>query len=312
MERFTAPEWQGEGPPAAPSRPAVLPTSAELFAGAVAAAVAALVLIELRFDGDWPAGVLLAVAAVGFTAVFGLGLRGGRPAAGPPSHRSALLIAGLVLLVVVLARLVDLLTDGDSPEVAVAVAAGAFVVVAAGIGLAYRSAACTLMAAIGVGVLVLALVAAADDPDSERPFAWAFVTYTGVMLGGGVLLRAFDERRHSTQLANAAAIALILFAYGVDLFFGFESIDGEGGGYGLAREWEVALIVGSLGTLLFGLFFRERGPAWGGGAALAIAVFSVSGEADETPTLVGWPVFLIAAALLLAVAAGLRGRAERR
>jgi hypothetical protein len=291
----------------------VAPSSADLFAGAVAAAVAALVLIEMRFDGDWSDGVLLALAAVACVATFALGLRGGRPDADPAGHRSALLIAGLVLLGVVLARAADMVVD-DNAEVVVAAAAGVFVVVAAAIGLAYRSAACTLLAAVGVGVATLALVAAAADGDDEQPFLWAFVVYTAVMLGGGVLLRLLGERRHSTQLVNAAAIAVILFGWWAGLFFGFESVDGEDGSYGggLQREWEVAMVAGSLGALLFGIVFRERGPAWGGGLALAIALFMVAGEADDTPTLVGWPVFLVAAAAVLAVAAALRARSERR
>ena len=327
MERSTGPEWQGGEPPAAPApapasaaRRPRLPASAELFAGALAAAVAALVLIEIRFDDDWADGVLLAAVAVPCVAVFALGLRGGRPAAEPAGQRSAaepagqrsaLLIAGLVLLVVVLVRVVEMIVDDDSPETAVAIAAGVFVIVAAAIALAYRSAACALLAAVGAGVLTLAAVAAVGDPDDERPFLWAFLAYTAVMLGGGLLLRLLGERRHSTQLVNAASIAVVLFGWWFGLFFGVEDDSGSYGG-GLEREWEGLLVGGSLAALLFGILFRERGPAWGGGLGLVLAIYSVSGESDETPTLVGWPLFLIAAAVGLAVAAALRARTDHR
>ena len=310
-----ASEWQGGEPPvpAPGGRRPVAPSSADLFAAAVVTAVAALVLIELRFDGDWSDGVLLALAAVACVGTFALGLRGGRPDADPAGHRSALLIAGLVLLGVVLARAADMVVD-DNAEVIVAAAAGVFVVVAAAIGLAYRSAACTLLAAVGVGVLTLALVAAAADGDDEDPFLWAFAAYTAVMLGGGVLLRLLGERRHSTQLVNAAAIAVILFGWWSGLFFGLGSVDdgSDGYSYGLERGWEVAMVGGSLLALLFGVLFRERGPAWGGGLGLAISLFTVAGEGDDTPALVGWPVFLIVAAVVLAAAAALRARGDRR
>lgn len=286
-------------------RPA-LPSSADLFAAAVVTAAAAILLADLRFVDDWSDWTQFAIAATAALAALGLGARGGRPAEAPEPSRSALLLAGLVLLGAALGHLVEGVTDTESAEDGIVWGAGAFALAGAFVAIRYRSGACMLLAALGAGVLVLAYVSEVIEPDDERTYYWAVTAYIGASLGGGAVLRLLGEARHSTQLVNVAAVALVLFGVWLSLYFDISFEDSYG--VGLEREWEGVLVAGSLGVLLFGLFFRERGPAWGGGLALAIALISVSGENDETPTLLGWPVFILVASALLLAAAAVRAR----
>jgi hypothetical protein len=286
--------------------PRALPSSRDLFAAGVVAATAALLLIDVRHVDDWADGTLFAIAATACVAVFALGARGGRAAEGPEASRSALLLAALVLFTLALFHLVHLVTDRESAEDGVVWAAAAFSIVAAFTGVRYGSGACTLLAALGVGGVTLAFLGEVVDPVGERTYYWAFTIYVGAFLAAGAILRLLGEARHSTQLVNAAAVALSLFGVWLGVVFEIEFEDSQG--QGLEREWESVLVTGSLAVLLFGLFSRERGPAWGGAVALAIALIAVSGEQDETPTLVGWPIFLLGAAVLLMAAAAVRAR----
>jgi hypothetical protein len=286
--------------------PRALPPSRDLFAAGVVAATAALLLIDLRYVDDWAEGTQFAIAATACVAAFALGARGGRPAGGPDANRSALLLAALVLFTLALFHFVHLVTDRESAEDGVVWATAAFSFVAALTGVRYRSGACTLLAALGVGGVTLAFLGEVVDPVGERTYYWAFAIYIGAFLAAGAILRLLGEARHSTQLVNAAAIALILFGVWLGIVFEIDFEDSQG--QGLEREWESVLVTGSMAVLLFGLFFRERGPAWGGAVALAVALIAVSGEQDETPTLVGWPIFLLGAGALLIAAAAVRAR----
>jgi peptidoglycan/LPS O-acetylase OafA/YrhL len=283
----------------APERGSI--TSGKLFAAGVVCAVAALVLIDLRYIDEWAGGTQLAIAAAGSGIVLALAIRGPRPVE-PAVDRSALLIAGLVLVGFALGHLAEVLGDEDDPETSVIAAALVFAALAAVLGVWRRSAASVLLAALAVGVATIAFVAQIEDSEELEPFRWAASAYFSVFWIGGVALRAAGDRRHGPQLVNAAGLALIAFAI---VGGGALAFDGS---YGLERGWEAVLVVGSLLTLAVGLLFRERGPAWIGVVALAMTLVTVSGEGDDTPTLVGWPLFLVAAAALLIAAAAVHAR----
>jgi peptidoglycan/LPS O-acetylase OafA/YrhL len=68
--------------------------------------------------------------------------------------------------------------------------------------------------------------------------------------------------------------------------------------------WELVLIVGSLAVIAYAVLTRERGPAFIGVLALAIALALVAESGDE-PSVVGWPLVLLLAAGA-ALALGLR------
>lgn len=270
------------------------------------AAVTALVMVDLRAIDDWSEGVLLAITAAAFVGIYALGARGGRPAEPEPA-RSALLLASLVTLVLVLAHLTEVLGEdeafaGDS----IVWSAAAFLVIAAATGVVFRSGACVLVAAVAAGALTIAFVAVVIEPDDEVSYQWALGAYFGAFCAAGYVLRAFGERRHSDQLVNAAAIALILYLLGSGFFFfSFEGNYEDGPGRGL----EALLLIGPLLAIGYGLFFRARGPAWAGGLALAAGVLTGAGE---EPTLLVWPLVLLGIAAALMLAAALRTRATHR
>lgn len=297
---------RGTEPPAG-----FVPSSGDLFVAAIGATVAALLLVALRFQDEWSGGALAVLTGVPCLAMAALGMRGGRPADGSEPRRSALLVSALVLMAATLFPVVDLLTDDESAEDGIVWAAGAFTVVAAILGVRYRSATCTLLAAFGIGAVTLAFVAEVLKPEGERPYHVAFTAYAGTLLAAGYVLRSAGDRRHSTQLVNAAGVALVVFAWVVGSILIVDDESDGGLDPGIEREWEAALVAGSLLTLLFGLLFRERGPGWTGAVAMALAIVAVGGEGDDTPTLVGWPLFLLAAALALTVAAIARRRTSR-
>jgi hypothetical protein len=296
VERFTAPErgLGGEGL-----------SAADLFAFAVVLAVAALALIDLRYQDDWSGGTKLAMVGIPFAVVYGLAARGGRPAV-PPAHRSALFLASLVLLALALGHLTEVLGaddifGGDS----VAWASGAFVVIAAATGVVFRSAACTLAAAIATAILTATFVGYVLKPEDPDGYKWAVGAYFGVACAAGYVLRWLGDLRHSPQLVTAAAVTLAALAS----FFGFFiGADFEGEAAPLGRGFEALLVAGPLLALAYGLFFRERGPAWAGGVALAAGLATVGGS---KPTLLVWPLVLFGAAAVVVLAAAARARASR-
>ena len=282
------------------------PSSADLFAYGVVLAVAGLTLMDVRFTDRWSGGAQLAIDGGVFVVLYALAARGGRTAE-PTTHRSALLLASLVMLALALSHLTEVLGEDEQfGGESILWASAAFAVIAAATGVVFRSAACTMAAALGAGVLTIAIVAEALEPSDEDDYRWAAAVFYAVACAAGYALRAAGERRHSAQLVTAAAIALILFGLAADTFFPFE----EGEGYFiLDRGWEALLIVGSLVVLAFALFFRARGPGWAGFVALLIALETVTGE---EATLLVWPLFLLGGAALLMIAAWLRARTAAR
>jgi hypothetical protein len=81
---------------------------------------------------------------------------------------------------------------------------------------------------------------------------------------------ARGERRYSTQLVNAAGLALVVFGLFAGLV-GVFSFEGENP-FALGRGWEAVLVVASLLVIAYGLFARERGPAWMGAVSFSFAL----------------------------------------
>ena len=82
---------------------------------------------------------------------------------------------------------------------------------------------------------------------------------------------------------------------------------GAASGGGFAEPslfWDIVLLLGSLALVVFGVFFRVRGPAYVGAIGLTIFIVIVGLDLDDSSpsgSLLGWPlVLLILAAAALA------------
>jgi hypothetical protein len=126
----------------------------------------------------------------------------------------------------------------------------------------------------------------------------------------------FDDEHGAlpSELLTAAGLAF-LFGAGIlsataaivqSILGAFAPLGATAGG-GFAEPsvfWDIVLLAGSLGLVVFGVFFRVRGPAYVGAIGLTIFIVIVGLDLDDSSpsgSLLGWPlVLLILAAAALA------------
>ncbi len=280
-----------------------------IAAGAVVLATGIL-LSQLRLEDPVGDGVHLLYAALAAALIGGLGMQARAEPAGPAAYQSVLLVTGLVLLAVVLARLADVLGAGDAgyPAGAIVWTSLVFAAVAIVPALRARSAICGFLAALAAVVAVLNAVEWLFDPGTGTPFR----ALLAVMALGLVLLSLVlrgGRYRGSVLLVDLAG--LLILALGVS-FVGVLGLAGIVGVAGFERDptgtgWELILLVAACGLIAFGAVDRQPGPAVIGVAVLAVFVVLTVVTADGSESLLYWPILL----LLLGggvMAAGLRPR----
>jgi hypothetical protein len=273
------------------------------FRGAVVAAgtvalAALVVLLQLRFDGAWGAGALLAVAAL--PAAFAGALAVLAPVEGPaprPYH-SALYLVTVALGAVALVRLAQVLgAEGVAAAGARTWTAAAVTVLAGWFAIRRGSAVCALVGA-GAGIVaLLAAVAWLLEPGSWSPYRWALLACVAGFVLGAVALRD-RHAAHAVAVADAAGLAVVALAGS----FPAAALLGTGPSEP-SWAWELVLLATSLGALAYSAVDRRPGPGWLGALALALALLAAA-DAGR-PSLLGWPLVLaLGAAALLVV--GLR------
>lgn len=289
-------------------------------AGAQAAALAPagiglalfVLVVEIRMDDPWADGVLFLVAAVAAVVLLVLGLAAAEPDDGSPPAATALLVAGLFVAAIAIARLGNLLGGDDFTAAGGTLTwvFGLFTLVAALCAQRTGSSVCVLIAALAAVAFVLEFVNwvfGADDVDTFRVLlAIAFV----VLFGAGASLPG----RTGTMLVAAAGVTVIASYYTV---FGIILIGDTGG---LGWGWELITLLEGLALAVYAATQLERGPGYlaffvlllfGVSAALVTAEesgFVFEGEdpvAEPSVSLVGWPLVLLIATVVAAVA-GLR------
>jgi len=264
-------------------------------------------------DGPWSDGVLFLVAALTAAALLVLGLaadgdEGTRPA------QTILLVGGLLLAGIALARLGDLLGGDDFADEGgtLTLVLALFTALAAFCAQRTGSAICVLIAALAAVALFLEFVNwvfGVDDIDTYR----VLLTIVFVVLfGAGALLPG----RTGTMLVAAAGITVLAgyYTFGLTLLFG--ATDDLGWG------WELITLLEGVALAAYAATQLERGPGYL--AFFVLVLFAASAalvgdgtgggleiDGEEFPSeepdvsLIGWPLVLVIATVA-AAAAGLR------
>lgn len=268
---------------------ATAPRRASALAPAGVGLTLLLATVQIRMNDSWADGVLLLVAAVTAAWLLFEGLTARRDDQADRAAATVLLVAGLVLAAVAIARLGQVLSSddfGDSGGTLTWMLA-LFLILAAHCYRRSRSVACLLIASLTAVALLLASVHwifQTDDIDVYR----ALLTLSFVVLFGAGIA---GEGRSGTILVGAAGVTVLAAAYATGFIFIF-SLEGGGIGWG----WELVTLVQGAALALYAVQQAEPGPGY---LAFFVLVFFAISAAQGDTTLVGWPLAL---AILTAVA----------
>ena len=264
--------------------------------------VVAVVITQIRFDGEWADAALFVLVAAVAALLFALGMAVRGTGAAPKASQSVLLIAGLALAVLALLRFAELLEVDDVFSAGTLTwVLAAFGALALWPGVRKRSAFCAFAGAVALGAALIAAWQWLFEPDSYTPFRWLFLllALTYVLVSLALRGTAF---RHSELLVVAAGLAVIgiLGEQALLLVLPFGEADP------LPAFWEAVVVVAGCGLLAYAAADKSYGPAYVGGVVLAL--FAALAGLDRD-TLLWWPV-LLGGLGLAALAAGLRPRDE--
>jgi hypothetical protein len=251
-------------------------------------------LVQLRMDDPWSDGVLLVTAAVPAVLLLLAGLTA---AADDPRERAAktiLLVAGLVLAGVAIARVGRVLSGQDysSGGGTLTWLLAAFTALAAYCYRRSRSVACLLIASLSSVALLLEAVNwifGTENLDTYRALlAFSFVVLfaAGLATGG----------RPGTVLVGAAGVTVLVSAYILGFAFALSS-EGSDIGWG----WELITLLQGLALLGYAAVELEPGPGYLAFFVLAIFVTTAattggggvvfgSEPEEQSHSLVGWPL----------------------
>lgn len=285
-----------------------LPHRGDLVAAGAVPLVAAVALINLRMEPVWANGVLFLLDLVAGGGLLALGLladpeprptdRGGTGPGRPRPYVGVLLLGGLLLSYLALARLSQILgadstlgSPGQVFWVTAVFAAGALALWRAR-GLAIL----VLVAAIAVAVAVFAFVVWVFDPDGVQTFRWITLLLILGFIGAHLVVRD-RMRREGVLLIDAAGLVAFLLAYtlAISLIGSIEPLAGSGGiDTHVPAGWALVSFAAGFGLVAFSALEREPGPGFLGVAVLAVtvAITAVSGI-ENGPSLAGWPLILL-------------------
>jgi hypothetical protein len=288
------------------------PHRGDLIAAGAVPFTVAVALINLRMQGDWDAGVFLALNWLAAALIFGMGALAEPEGGAPRAYQSTLLVAGLALILLGLVRLVDVL-DADVNSRTLVWTGLIFTAKAAWAAWFRNSGACALIAAIGGGVTVVAFVDWAFNPSGIDTFRWVLLLLMIGYVVGSLMLRDW-RHRHSVQLVNAAGLAALALAFTFSFNTVGSAVVGSSSGESSAVHsvltpgwgWELVLLVAGCGLIAYAAVDREWGPAYVGVAVLAAFVL-IAAPPSHGASLKWWPIILLVIGGA-AVAAGLRPR----
>lgn len=258
--------------------------------------------MQIRFDGEWSDAALFALVAAVAAFAFALGMAVRGTGAAPKASQSVLLIAGLVLAAVALARFAELVeVDSVVSASTLTWVLAAFGALALWPGVRKRSAFCAFLGAVALGAALIAGWQWLFEPEGYTVFRWLFLVLAlaYVLVSLGLRGTAF---RHSELLVVAAGLAVlgIVGDQLVLLVLPFGDADP------LSGVWEAVVVVAGCGLLAYAAADKSYGPAYVGGVVLT--VFAALAGAEDA-TLLWWPL-LLGALGIAALAAGLRPRDE--
>lgn len=290
------------------------PHRGDVVAAGVVVLTVFVVVVNVRFGGEWSAGARLLVTLLAAAPVVLMAIQSRAGDAVPRPYESILFVCAFVLTAIALLDLADALgADGD-PSSGTVVWVGTLVAAfCAWFAVRRNSAIMTLLAALAAVVVILAFVDWVFDPDSASTFEWLLLG-CAIALTLAAVSQRDARRRHAVSLVDAAGLTVLLLGAVVvaeqvlsQVFQGF-----FGGGPGLTggpAGWELVLLVFGFGLIAYGCVDRERVPAFLGVLVLAVFAGMAFPPGEDGPSLVGWPLVLAALAAALLVI-GLRPRRE--
>ncbi|MCW3015888.1 MAG: hypothetical protein JWO02_2980 [Solirubrobacterales bacterium] len=271
----------------------------QVAAGTVVLSVLVL-LLNVRFAGEWSSGVHLVYTALAAALVLGMSVAAPREPAGPPAWHSTLYVAGFLLAATTLVDLADVLGSGGGAGTYTWVGL-ALTALAAWMSRVRGSASGTLLAAVSAVVTSLALLEWLSSPDGVTPFRYLLLADT-LVLALMALWQRIRGPAHGVQLLNAVGLSLLaigltfaLSAFGLAVGFFFGG-PGTPPAVHIAWGWTLLMLTGGIGILSAGAADNERGNVLVG-IALLVAFVAMAAEGN----LLGWPILLGGAAIALLV-----------
>jgi peptidoglycan/LPS O-acetylase OafA/YrhL len=273
-------------------------------AGAVVLATLVWV-VAVRFDEAWGPGAHLAYALPAWAFVTALALLAPMEGDAPRAYQSVLYVASIALFGLVLTSLGRVLGAEDTLSAPgnVAWVFAALTALALTFATRRNSAVSTLIGALAAGVVVVESVQSIWDPSGTAPFRWVLL---GLMVVYGLAAIGQRDRRlrHGVALIDAAGLAVLAIAitFAGGSFFFESDASAAAAGWG----WELLIVGAGFGLIAYSSVDRQPGPAYLGVANLTLfTVITSLGVSADGATLLGWPVALAVAAVLL-LAIGLR------
>ena len=266
------------------------PDRLQLVAAGAIPLTIALLMVNVRFDGVWGRGVLLVLTLLAAVVVFGPGMAAEREDEHPAPAQTALLVAGLALVAVVLFRLAQVF-GVDHPLRAsgtlfwtTVLFAGIAAVPAWG---PRNSPVCALIEVAAGGVSLLAFVDWVFDPHGPTTSRWILLLLIVIYAAAYSRVRA-ERPRHGVQIVNAAGLAaLVLILSFAGAFLPF------GSGGRSSTWWELVVLAAGLGLLAYAVLERERGPGYLSFAVLVAFAVEAGVRSPSGASLVGWPLLLL-------------------
>jgi hypothetical protein len=269
----------------------------------------AVVTTDIRMDGPWREGALLALVGGTFVALYAAGLLA--PAADrPATATSVLLVAALLIAFPALIRLARVLGVDEPLDESGTMAwvFGTLALLALVPALVQGSAAAALVVAAGLTGAVLAGFDWLFEPSGETAFRYLLAGLAGVFFLAGLAVEG-RRPRHGVVLVAASGLAATGLGMLLTGFFFFSVLFEEAvinPGWG----WQTAQLFAGVALLLYAAGRRQPGPGYLGVIVLVQFAFGAGVSLEPDPSLLGWPLGLfIAAAVLLAVALRPRGGA---
>jgi len=281
-------------------------------AGALAPAGIGLTLfvvtVQLRMDDPWADGVLFLTALLPALLLLALGLAAARGDDRSSAASTALLVSGLVVAGIAIARLGQLLASGDYTGGGGTLTwmLALFTAVAAYCASRTRSAACLLIAALATVGLVNEAVNWIFDTENMDTFRALLAVSFAVLFLAGLAASG----RTGTILVGAAGVSVVASSYVLGFAFVFSSEAPQ-----LGWGWELVNLVEGLALAAYAAAELAPGPAYLAFFVLiTFALIAATGAGgviigtegqEHSNSLVGWPLTL-GIGTALAAAWGLR------
>lgn len=289
------------------------PHRGEIVAAGVVVLTLFTTVVAARFSTDWADGVRFLFVAIIAAIVVAMAAAPGAGDEVPRPYESVLFVASFLLIFVTLGELARVLGAEALRSSGTIVWVGTLLVgYCAWYSIRRNSAIMTLLGAATAVVVVVAFVDWVFHPHEITTYRWVLLG-CAIALTAAAVNRRDAQRRHAVSVIDAVGLTVLalgftlvlerFFSVFVGLFRPSEPLAGGPAG------WELVLLAFGCGLIAYGSVDRERVPAFLGVAVLGFFFVEVALPGREGPSLIGWPIVLLAlAGGLLAI--GLRPRRE--